>query len=32
MPSTTINMYAHAVNKRKASDVEAIGMAFDGMI
>ena len=32
MPSTTINMYAHAVNERKASAVEAIGIAFDNML
>ena len=32
LPSTTMNMYAHAVNERKASAVEAIGMAFDGML
>ncbi|MHB8963284.1 MAG: tyrosine-type recombinase/integrase [Saccharofermentanales bacterium] len=32
MPSTTMNMYAHAVNERKACAVEAIGMAFDEMV
>jgi len=32
MPSTTINMYAHAVSERKASAVEAVGDLFSGMI
>jgi site-specific recombinase XerD len=32
MPSTTINMYAHAISEKKASAVEAIGMAFEGMM
>lgn len=32
MPSTTINMYAHAISERKASAVEAIGVAFGGVI
>ena len=32
MPSTTINMYAHAVSERKASAVEAIGQMYDGMM
>jgi integrase len=32
MPSTTINMYAHAVSERKASAVEAIGQVYDGLM
>lgn len=32
MPSTTINMYAHAVSERKASAVEAVGDLFGGMM
>jgi len=32
MPSTTINMYAHAVSERKASAVEAVGDLFSGMM
>ncbi len=31
-PSTTINMYAHAVSERKASAVEAVGDLFSGMM
>ena len=32
MPSTTINMYAHAVSERKASAVEVVGQIYDGLI
>ena len=31
-PSTTINMYAHAVSERKASAVEAVGDLFSGVV
>lgn len=32
MPSTTINLYSHAVSERKASAVEAIGQVYDGLL
>lgn len=32
MPSTTINMYAHAVSERKARAVEAVGQMYDEMM
>ena len=32
MPSTTINMYAHAVSERKASAVEAVAQMYEGMM
>ncbi len=32
MPSTTINLYAHAVSESKASAIEAIGQVYDGLL